>query len=264
MLFHLIQDLMALQESLHYDSRSDLCNSHQKRIQDWRLLQYSTLGQFVDHRVLRHQEVSLLRASSLERSYILSRDQFHNLQLALCGLLWAWDEAMIASRENVGGKAILFTLFIPWTTKADILLLSIVMLLACIVDRARLTGESEISNDLHVSSRTKIKSDCISSMAYINLSWLGLSLCDRYTGTIAEFLLHELELLYSETLGCGMGRTLFIAEPLEELFCKPVCRFSRIFMSPCNDVGWNLEQTLQRFLFLHLLEMWTPSLTAKT
>ena len=60
-----------------------------------------------------------------------------------------------SSIENVGDKAILSKLFIPITTKSDTFLLSIVLLLACMVDRARLTGAPEISNDLHVSSRTK-------------------------------------------------------------------------------------------------------------
>ena len=63
--------------------------------------------------------------------------------------------AGITSIENVGDKAILSKLFIPITTKSDTFLLSIVLLLACMVDRARLTGAPEISYDLHVSSRTK-------------------------------------------------------------------------------------------------------------
>ena len=69
-------------------------------------------------------------------------------------------------------------------------------------------------------------------MAYINFSRSGLSLSDRYTGTIAEFLLHALELLNSETLGCDMGKILFIVEPLEEFFLQASLKtFSRFYVT---------------------------------
>lgn len=172
----------------------------------------------------------------------------------LSGHVWC-QNVFIIGWHNISGVSVWKENFRPTTDTThrkslDFMTLWLVttLFLACIVDKDSLTSVPLILRALHVFWRMNVLSDCVSTGTIIK-HFLILPVLPRDNAT--EWIASAAPCLLSD-------------------FCKtalllPSTGYESVslFMSPCNEVGWNFAQTLLFFWCLHLLEIWSLCKHAK-